>query len=110
VYYNCVKFHKNSISSLVGVALIWENFHSPAGRLLIFAVDIFISLVEYYMYASNNHTCSVIPLWRINNSVLFLYPWKEGEKTKIIIIHVEKRLHKYLFLLKMPIKLIDKPG
>ena len=27
-----------------------------------------------------NHTCSVIPLWRVNNSVLFLYPWKEREK------------------------------
>ena len=35
-----------------------------------------------YMYASNNHTCSVIPLWRVNNSVVFLYPWKEGEKKK----------------------------
>ena len=33
-----------------------------------------------YMYASNNHTCSVIPLWRVNNPVLFLYPWKEGEQ------------------------------
>jgi len=32
------------------------------------------------MYAPNNHTCSVIPLWRVNNSVLFLYPWKEGGK------------------------------
>ena len=32
------------------------------------------------MYALNNHTCSVIPLWRVNNSVVFLYPWKEGEK------------------------------
>ena len=32
------------------------------------------------MYAPNNHTCSVIPLWRENKSVLFLYPWKEGEK------------------------------
>jgi len=39
------------------------------------------------MHAPNNHTYSVIPLWRVNNSVLFLYPWK-GEKK--IIIHVEK--------------------
>ena len=31
------------------------------------------------MYAPNNHTCSAITLWRVNNSVLFLYPWKEGE-------------------------------
>jgi hypothetical protein len=40
------------------------------------------------MYAPNNHTCSVIPLWRVNNSVLFLYPWKEEKK--IILIRVEK--------------------
>ena len=44
-----------------------------------------------YMYAPNNHTCSVIPLWRVNNSVLFLYPWKELEKNKSKFrIHVEK--------------------
>jgi hypothetical protein len=36
-----------------------------------------------------NHTCSVIPLWRVNNSVLFLYPWKEREK-KIFLIRLEK--------------------
>ena len=35
------------------------------------------------MYAPNNHSCSVIPLWKVNNSVLFLYPWKEGKKIKI---------------------------
>jgi hypothetical protein len=58
------------------------------------------------VYAPNNHTCSVIPLWRVNNSVLFLYPWKEGEKKKKIIIRVEK----IFFLLKMPIKLIDQVG
>jgi hypothetical protein len=29
VYYNCVKFHKNSISSLVGVALTRYNVHAP---------------------------------------------------------------------------------
>jgi hypothetical protein len=40
------------------------------------------------MYAPNNHTCSFIPLWRVNNSVVFLYPWK-GEKKKILI-RVEK--------------------
>ena len=34
------------------------------------------------MYAPNNHTCSVIPVWRVNNSVLFLYSWKEGENNK----------------------------
>ena len=32
------------------------------------------------MYAPNNHTCSVIPHWKVDNSVLFLYPWKEGKK------------------------------
>jgi len=32
---------------------------------------------------NNNHTCSVVPLWRVNNSDLFLYPWKEGKKIKI---------------------------
>ena len=32
------------------------------------------------MYAPNNHTCSVIPLWTLNKSILFLYPWKEGGK------------------------------
>jgi hypothetical protein len=41
------------------------------------------------MYAPNNHTCSVIPLWRVNNSVLFLYPWKERKKEKFLI-RVEK--------------------
>jgi hypothetical protein len=34
------------------------------------------------MYAPNNHTCSAIPLWKVYNSVVFLYPWKEGEKNK----------------------------
>jgi hypothetical protein len=35
VYYNCVKFHKNSISSLVGVALTrYTKFHkTPISRL-----------------------------------------------------------------------------
>jgi hypothetical protein len=43
------------------------------------------------MYAPNSHTCSVIPLWRVNNSVLFLYPWKERKKKKEKFrIHVEK--------------------
>jgi hypothetical protein len=41
--------------------------------------------------APNSHTCSVIPLWRVNNSVLFLYPWKERKKKKEKFrIHVEK--------------------
>ena len=42
------------------------------------------------MHAPNNHTCSVIPLWRVNNSVLFLYPWKEGEQKLKFLIRVEK--------------------
>ena len=42
------------------------------------------------MYAPNNHTCSVIPLWRVYNSALFLYPWKEGEKKIKFLIRVEK--------------------
>ena len=39
------------------------------------------------MHAPNNHTCSVIPLWRVNNSVSFLYPWNEKGGG---IIRVEK--------------------
>jgi hypothetical protein len=42
------------------------------------------------MYAPNNHTCSVITLWMVNNSVLFFYPWKEGEKKLKFLIRVEK--------------------
>ena len=42
------------------------------------------------MHAPNNHTCSVIPLWRVNNSVLFLYPWKEIEQKLRFLIRVEK--------------------
>ena len=52
-----------------------------------------------YMYAPNNYTCSVIPLWRVNNPVVFLYPWKEGEQ---IYNSCWKRWHgwlqKYFFL------------
>ena len=61
------------------------------------------------MYVPNNHTCSVIPIWRVDNSVLFLYPWKDGENKLKFLIRVEKGdmshgwLQKYFFLLKMPI-------
>ena len=45
-----------------------------AGFFFIFFYFHFFSRIIHVQYAPNNHT-SVIPLWRINNSVLFLYPW-----------------------------------
>ena len=42
------------------------------------------------MYAPNNHTCSAIPFWRVNNLVLLLYLWKKGRKKLKFLIHVEK--------------------
>ena len=39
------------------------------------------------MYAPNNHTCSVIPHWKVDNSVLSM---ERRKKNKNSLIRVEK--------------------
>jgi hypothetical protein len=74
--------------------LTWEHFLNPVGRFFILFFLFFL-----YMYAPNNHTCSVIPLWRENNSVLFLYErrknnknfYARGRRTVVLPVRPEKK-------------------
>jgi arabinogalactan endo-1,4-beta-galactosidase len=61
------------------------------------------------MYAPNNHTCSVIPLWRVNNSVLFLYPWKEGKKHSKLS-RLKKKQYRTLRFVNKSLKMHLKNG
>ena len=42
------------------------------------------------MYAPNNHTCSVIPLWRVNNCFILVSMERRRKKNEKFLIRVEK--------------------